>query len=234
MIIIPAFSTTHLEFALNAPNYQDFAAHPLIGWISGILLSDLGKATPKVFDGTKAAALENGAVVVHATLPAGRFATPGLVNIFEQGDGDYLEFTESSFSIADVLVDGNKMNFADYLTRNKIDTRLPLIADYFGVKINVSFQSVDVTGRTVNLYAPVFKGLKYKIAKPVTDYVSAFMSQLPPAADNDVLFSCNCILNYLHSQLEGKKTGEYTGPVTFGEIMYQLLNQTMVYLTISK
>lgn len=32
--------------------------------------------------------------------------------------------------------------------------------------------------------------------------------------------------------LEGKKTGDVTGPVTFGEIAYQLLNQTLVYLNI--
>ena len=39
----------------------------------------------------------------------------------------------------------------------------------------------------------------------------------------------------LHSQLsvfelEGKKTDPFTGPVTYGEIAYQLLNQTLVYL----
>jgi hypothetical protein len=33
--------------------------------------------------------------------------------------------------------------------------------------------------------------------------------------------------------LDGKKTGEITGPVTFGEVAYQLFNQTMVYLTVS-
>lgn len=45
-------------------------------------------------------------------------------------------------------------------------------------------------------------------------------------------FSCNCILNFLYSELEGKRTGELIGPVTFGEVAYQLLNQTLVYLQI--
>ena len=49
----------------------------------------------------------------------------------------------------------------------------------------------------------------------------------------DLFFSCNCVLNYLYAGLEGKKTGEFNGPATFGEIAYQLLNQTLVYLTIS-
>ena len=47
-----------------------------------------------------------------------------------------------------------------------------------------------------------------------------------------VVFSCNCILNYLYSELEGKKTGSFVGPITFGEVAYQLLNQTLVYLKI--
>jgi hypothetical protein len=53
------------------------------------------------------------------------------------------------------------------------------------------------------------------------------------ADESEIVFLCNCILNYLYSELEGKKTGEMSSPMTFGEVAYQLLNQTMVYLTIS-
>ena len=42
--------------------------------------------------------------------------------------------------------------------------------------------------------------------------------------------SCNCILNFLYGELKSKRTGSFTGPVTFGEIAYILLNQTMVRL----
>lgn len=34
----------------------------------------------------------------------------------------------------------------------------------------------------------------------------------------------------LYGGLEGRKTGHITGPITFGEIAHQLLNQTMVRL----
>jgi hypothetical protein len=37
-------------------------------------------------------------------------------------------------------------------------------------------------------------------------------------------------LNYLYSGLEGRNTAPFVGPITFGEIAYQLLNQTLVYL----
>ena len=34
------------------------------------------------------------------------------------------------------------------------------------------------------------------------------------------------------ADLEGKRTGEIVGPITFGEIACMLLNQTLVYATI--
>jgi hypothetical protein len=55
---------------------------------------------------------------------------------------------------------------------------------------------------------------------------------MPEGLGHQIIFSCNCILNYLYSGLKGKKTAGITGPATFGEIAYQLLNQTMVYLRI--
>jgi hypothetical protein len=97
--------------------------------------------------------------------------------------------------------------------------------------INVTFQEIDEDKKTVSFYAPVFSGVEYKLSAPVDDYVSSFQSSLPKL-DNVVTFSCNCVLNYLHSGLEGKTTQGMTGPMTFGEIAYQLLNQTLVYLTV--
>jgi hypothetical protein len=40
------------------------------------------------------------------------------------------------------------------------------------------------------------------------------------------------VLNYLHGSLEGRRTGSLQGPMTFGEIAYQLLNQTLVQITV--
>jgi hypothetical protein len=65
----------------------------------------------------------------------------------------------------------------------------------------------------------------------VADYVKSFAASMPAGSVNTA-FSCNCILNYLYADLEGKKTGSITGPITFGEIAYQLLNQTLTYLEI--
>ena len=77
----------------------------------------------------------------------------------------------------------------------------------------------------------MFDDIEYRFAAPVSDYMQAFSAQLPNNTET-VGFACNCILNYLYSELEGKKVPTMLGPMTFGEIAYQLLNQTLVYLTI--
>ena len=233
IIIMPASSATHMEFALNAPRFKDFASRPLIGWISGVHLNDVGKLKPKVIVGGLNKILENGAVVCHMKLPDTHIAELGIVNIFEQGGGDTIIFPETGFTACEVEVNGVKTNFADYILRKKLDTKLPLVADYLGAMINVSFQSVDEVKKEVHLYAPVFAGMAYKHAKPINDYVGQFTSQVPSFIGQQVVFSCNCILNYQYSGLEGKKVGDITGPTTFGEVAYQLLNQTMIYLKIT-
>ncbi|MBI5494520.1 MAG: hypothetical protein HY904_05790 [Deltaproteobacteria bacterium] len=231
VIIIPATSRVHVSYARNAPGYDGIFLKPIIGWIAGVHLDDLGQVHPKVFDGSTGAAHPDRAVVMHVTLPAHQQASIGMVNLFKQGQGDELAFTEEGFLVRDCLVNGTQVNFAKYLRSLGVDTRLPLVADYSGTRVNVSFQSVNDKEGTVALYAPVFTGVTYRVAEPVKDYVREFTALLPTGLAT-LSFSCNCILNFLYSELEGKKTGAITGPITFGEIAYQLLNQTMTYLEI--
>ncbi len=229
--IMPASSPVHLVFALGAPNFEQFAVRPLIGWISGVHLGELGSKAPQVFDGTTGEALGEQAVVMHVGLPRGKVAELGVLNIFREGSGPAITFPSSGFSASEVEVDGQRQNFAEYIKRSGLDTRLPLVADYCGTAINVSYQAVDDANGEVFFYAPVFAGIPYRHAAPVGDYVAEFTSQLPRELDQRIAFSCNCILNFLYSNLEGKKTG-IACPITFGEIAYQLLNQTMAYVTI--
>ncbi|MBN1894680.1 hypothetical protein JW906_09300 [bacterium] len=233
ILIIPAMSSVHVRYAEEAPNYKNIFYKQIIGWISGVHLDDLGAVTPKVADGKTGELSDQKAIALHATLPDDKIASIGIINIFQQGDGDTISFPEKGFQVRNCLVNGREIQFAEYLKQNKVDTQLPLVANYHGAMVNVSFQKIDEAGRTVHLYAPVFKDIQYKIAAPVEDYVRLFQSHLPEGLVKPA-FSCNCILNFLYSRLEGKKTGDITGPITFGEIAYQLLNQTLVYLTINK
>lgn len=231
IIVLPAFSEAHLSYAQEAPEYPGLFMKPIIGWITGFDLADLGKVSAKTFDGRTGEAFEDRAVLLHAALPEGRQASIGIVNLFEPGEGPVLTFSETGFGATTCKIDGEERNLAEWLTENEIDTRLPLVADVFGSKLNTSIQNVDPEAGKVDFYAPVFEGTEYRVAKPVADYVGDFVEAIPEGAAGTA-FSCNCILNYLYSELEGKKIGAFTGPMTFGEVAYQLLNQTMVYLEI--
>ena len=228
VLIIPAMSAAHATYAHNAPDYDGLFLKPILGWISGVHLDSLGKRNPIVVDGQKGNTSDSMAVAMHCTLPEGKTARIGIVNPFRPGSGDVITFPESGFTVRDCFVNGAKTNFATYLAEKGIDTQLPLVADYSGAMINVSIQTV-ANGK-VDLYAPVFDDVEYRFAEPVTDYVKAFNAALPHGIQPH--FTCNCILNFLYSNLEGQKTGALTGPITFGEIAYQLLNQTLVYLEI--
>jgi hypothetical protein len=232
-IVLPATTKIHLSFATGAPDFEDFAARPLIGWVSGIHLNDLGRTSAKVVNGRTLEMSDNKAVVMQVSLDPSFACEIGIVNIFSQGGGDIIEFSETGFSVIDAIVNGSKVNFAEYVKNNSINLKLPLVANYAGAMINVSFQNIDEQKKSVNFYAPVFKGVSYRQASTVDDYVKTFTKSVPPGSD-EILFSCNCILNYLYSELEGKKTGSILGPMTFGEVAYQLLNQTMVYLKVFK
>jgi hypothetical protein len=228
--VIPAFSQAHQTFAQDCSTWEGVFDRPLVGWIAGIDLKDLGKASPRVFNGQSGESSTSKTAVMHVELPGDKLAKANIINLFRQGNGSTITFPKSGFEAAECFVDGAKRNFAEYVTSAKIDNRLPLVADYMGAMVNVSFQAVDASAGKVTFYAPVFPGVEYKIADPVPDYETAFREELGAKSVSPV-FTCNCILNYLYANLEGKKTGHIVGPITFGEIAYMLLNQTLVYLT---
>jgi hypothetical protein len=127
-------------------------------------------------------------------------------------------------------VDGKEVVFADYILKNHLDTKLPLVGDYSGAGINISIKSLE--NGIVNFYAPVFKGIEYRFAEAIPNYVDAFHKKIAEIDNTNSAFACNCILNFLYGGLEGKNLGGFYGPITFGEIAWQLLNQTLVYIQI--
>lgn len=229
-ILIPAFGETHARFAIEGQTYPGVFDQPLVGWIAGVHLDEIGQSAPMVFDGTTGTAHEDAAVVMHLALAAGAVPSVDIVNIFSQpgADAPALRFTTSGFGASTALIDGVETALAPYLREQGIDTRLPLIANYGGALINVSIRDVDAETGAVAFYAPVMEGVEYRFARPLADYAGAFADR--SGAGGAGQYSCNCILNYVHGELEGKATGGFTGPVTFGEIAYMLLNQTLVRL----
>ncbi|MEM6928731.1 MAG: hypothetical protein AAF602_17465 [Myxococcota bacterium] len=164
-------------------------------------------------------------------MPPERRARVDIVNPFEPGHGDVLRFPEGGFEVRDVVVDGRRVSFAGYLEEHHVDTRMPLVTDRDGALVNVSLEMVDPVSDVVTFHAPVFPEVAYRMAKPIGDYVST-LAACEPAEPGTQTFSACSMLNYVYGQLAGRPTGLAPGPVTFGEVAHQLLNQTLVTLTI--
>ncbi|UYV36279.1 hypothetical protein N4R57_14795 [Rhodobacteraceae bacterium D3-12] len=230
IILIPAFSEAHADFALNGASFPGLFEQPLMGWISGMHLDDTAADSPKVVDGATATIHAEGAAVLHVDIGQDMIADIDIVNLFEQDpDADELQFTEDGFSAKTAIINGKETDLLSYISENDIDTEMPLVANYAGAMINVSFQSLD-TESGVAFYAPVVAGVTYRQAKAPANFARKF-AQLATGNGTEEL-SCNCILNYVYGELEGKKTADFTGPATFGEIAYILLNQTMVRVSL--
>lgn len=230
-VIMPFASEVAVFYAKEAPNSDELLMNPTIGWISGFDLAE--DAVAKVYDGTTGAVYSDKAVALHIALPDDKTAALGIVNIFDVAETDAaIVFSEDTLSVHKCFVDGREVVFADYIAANGIDTQLPLVADYNSVLVNVSIKAISDENKTVDLYAPVFAGVEYRFARPVQDYAASFAEQLQGFDGISPVFSCNCILNYLYGKLDGKATPPFAGPITFGEVAYQLLNQTLVYAQI--
>lgn len=231
IVILPAFSAIHQRYALEAPRYKDLFLKTVAGWISGVHLDELNTRKPKVVNGMTGEVIDDRGVALHIELPPSHRAQIGIVNIFEPGDGDEIVFPVSGFQTKECMVNGTPRDFADYLAEEGINARLPLVTNYCGALINVSIRAINARPSTVTFYAPVFEGVTYHLARPVESYAQRFATAIP-AGVLDPVFSCNCVLNYVYGALENQRTGRLVGPMTFGEIAFQLLNQTLVHVTV--
>jgi hypothetical protein len=229
LLIMPYGSEVAAKYGKEAPEVEELIMHPTVGWIAGTDLEDGGEI--KVYDGMSGASYTDRAVAMYLKLPEGKTAMINMINIFKDDKADpVIKFYDNDLKVTKCSVNGQDVDFAEYIEKNGIDTKMPLVADYNGSYINTSIKGME--NGTVGFYAPVFKGIEYRFATNVRDYVSEFASRIEEAGAHDPVLCCNCILNYLYGDLTGKKMTPYTGPVTFGEIAYQLVNQTLVYCEI--
>ena len=229
MLIIPYGSAVAAKYAKEAPEVEELLMHPIVGWISGLDLNGEGEA--KVYDGLNGEAYTDKAVAMYIKLPKDKTAMINMINIFTDDKTDpIIRFFDNELGVTRCSVNGQEINFAEYIEKKGIDTKMPLVADYNGSYINTSIKGVE--NGTVSFYAPVFRNVDYRFATKVNDYAEEFKKRIDEAGARKPIISCNCILNYLYGDLNGKKIPPYAGPVTFGEIAYQLLNQTLVYCEI--
>ena len=229
IVIIPAETEILQVYAKNCMNYKDLFLKNVVGWIAG----SNTKEAPIVVNGQTGDVFTNEAIILNVSLPAEKMATVNVVNIFTADEkSPRIEFTSEDFLAKTFLVDGKEAVIVDYAKENGIDLQLPLVAEYYGAEVNVSVVNIS-EDKVITWGAPLFPGITYRFAKPLGEYSEVFRSKIQSIEYKNCVFSCNCISNMFHGDLLKYDLGGFYGPYVYGEIAYQLVNQTLVYLQIA-
>ncbi len=231
IIIVPQRSNFWIDFFGNAMQIEGFAQKPVVGWVSMVRYEDQATKKAAVFCNSGKPLYEE-AVVLHVELPNNKITEASSINPYVESDGDVIEVEKTTNAvIGDVLVNGKKENFFKYIMAHKESSRLPLMTDYSGISVNVAYTFDEKTG-VVTCYAPLFKDVKYHLARPVGDSLKEISDKYEDIPGADRVFTCSCGSILVDGDLFGKRGAAVVGPFTGGEICYQLLNHTNVALDV--
>lgn len=257
ILILPGFSRLLGEVALHIMEYDGLYNMPLMGWVSAVALKPLeaeapeevhkaealdapgAQARPKVFAGGPVAQDER-AAALYIGLPEQNFAQLQIANLFSPGAGPEIRFAQPGQDIAgDCLIGGMRGNLARYMAEHNIDPRLPLVADHEGALLNVSILSADAESGRVVFLSPVSPALSYRFAEEITDYEAEFARAAAETELERAAHACICALHFRHAgscaEIFRQRRGpDVIAPVTFGQIAYTVLNQTLACLTIGQ
>ena len=230
ILILPFDSDIHADYSKHAASYEGMFIKNIVGWISGKNLS-VAEQIPMVIDGKSGVTYTDKAVALHIEVPADKVVNVGIVNIFSPDpNSPEICFPDNGFVVDKCNIGGEEVVLAKYLAENNINTKTPFIGEYSGADINVAIK--EIKDDVVYLYAPVFNSTKYSFSQGIDDYEAEFNKHLQAFKNCNPVFSCNCILNFLYGELDGKRLETFFGNITFGEIAYQLVNQTLVYVEV--
>ncbi|MFA5257016.1 MAG: hypothetical protein WC360_02600 [Opitutales bacterium] len=232
VVIMPAGTMVHQNFAKEAPSYPGIYTKALTGWVCGPSGGRFG-GRPQVFYGPAAHPIEDEAVAIHMELPDDEVASVEIINVYEPGTGPSIKFPGDGFTTTHAIIDGQTVLFSEYIDKRKEDVGLPLVANYCGTLINVGILHYDMATAQVTFYGPVFRNVEYRFAKPMDDMKERIRAAMPKDGTVPV-FNCICVSNYTNGGLEDFDPGAFSGPIAFGEIAHQVVNQTITYMRILK
>ena len=224
VLIMPYASPVAVEYSINVANYENFAVHPVCGWLTGVPLDVIMTEKSYSASGVAPTLFSDKAVAMHISFPKTKYVEIKIFNPYKQGDGDSIMFEESSLIVKDAIINGEKRNFAEYLRGIGYDMLMPVVANYSGAMINNVVCAMD--GEVVPMSAPVFSLVDYRIA--IVDEAIAE----PSLVSDKIVFSVTCIGNFLQPDICAQYLRKMNGPVVFGEIAYQQIGQTTVYVIV--
>lgn len=250
ILLLPGFSELLGLVAGRIMAFEGLYNQPLMGWVSAVGLHGmpdiLPPERPKIFAGGPRAETEC-AAVLYVSLPDSCFAQLHIANIFAPGEGPPIRFLAPGQSgNGDCLIGGVPRNLARYIAEQGIDPRLPLVADHEGALVNASLLMADAPSGRVMFLSPVSPALTYRFAGEVADYKAQFARAAAEIEPERAAHACVCTLHYHyagfierhdrpHAPARGIFPGlDITAPMTFGQIAYTVLTQTLTCLMIGQ
>lgn len=233
VLILSMDSDTLVEFSINSFNYEEIFTNPIVGFVAGCNFEELSKTCPKSYNGQTGEKYNEEAVAIHFKLPHNKVARTEIINLETIDENSpQIQFPKTSFIQSECTIDGKEYNIADFLHKKNYKENYPIIANYSGALINRDVKKIDVENGEVSFYAPVFSDETYYLANLVDNYQELFINKAS-TRDFNITYSCACVSYYLMGNLENKKI-DIEGVFAFGEIAFQLLNKTMVYVEIDE
>jgi len=236
VLILPFASEVANEYVYNCVNYSNFASRALCGWISvAPIFSDFERNDVSlVFSGESGESYANAGVAMHIALPPDKYAEVHTFTPLVPHGGDVIVFEENGQQVENVLVNGVRQSFRQYMLDSNID-RSPdvytvLAGDYNGIVINstVSWETEKDAEKYVTFGSPVYKDIPYRFAK--LDSGNSYVNM--KHVGNENVFSLSCITNYVFPDVFLKYLNQTNGPFAYGEIAYFVLNHSTVYVTV--
>ncbi len=236
-LALPPHSEITSSFSLNSMHYPKIFDNPVFGLVAGSLMEEFQTATNiSVYNGQTGDIHIDKGVALHVGIEDHQVARLEIINVFEPNLDVVIDIDEDATVIKDCLINGEKRNLYDYMKENELLSYLtPFMSNLGGAMINFSPLLFDEENRQVIFAVPLIGKEKVYFGRPLNNYPEAFGKAIRaiPESREDLIFSCNCVSNYLFGDMENNDLG-VSGMVAFGEIGYRLLNQTFTYVVIDE
>lgn len=234
VLLLPGRSRLLETVATKMLDWDGLYNAPLCGWVSGVALEELGHKQPKIFCGG-GTPRQDKAAVMYVTLPEGLFAELNIVAPFTQGEGPELRFPSGGYGGSGTgLLEGQRVNLARMIANGELDPALPLISDRDGALLTNAITASDTEAGTLCFLNPIDPALSYRFAEPIDDFPAAFAKAAQGVDLPGALLCSICIANLPRLDASIRPLLPAFAPITFGQIGYTVLTQTISCLNLSR
>ncbi|WP_234729863.1 DUF6976 family protein [Acidocella facilis] len=234
VLLLPGRSALLERVATSMLDWDGLYNAPLTGWVSGVALEALGQSTPKIFCGN-GTPHDDRAALLYVTLPNELYPELSVINPFGVGAGPGIVFPDRGYASAGLCrIGGETMRLRAFLDQAVADPGLPLIADRDGALVNNTILNLGAAQEAVEFLCPLDPGLMYRFAEPLPAYEAAFARAARDLDLAGAVLSALCIGSLRHLTAEMRRHLPAVAPVTFGQIGYTVLTQTLTCLNIHR